>query len=449
MLHGDFKVMQLGIYRYRQYGQYCRNGARAAVSVLTIALTAVLTGCPTPTIKPPFEPVPEQPIPAQPPPSLVIRHEIPHEYPAASLPAQIALLLPLSGRQEAAGVAVREGFLCAYFQQKDSAQRPRVRVYDIADREIGGAYLHAIDDGAQFIVGPLTKDEVAGIAAIADGRVPVLTLNYLAEGTVVPQDFYQFALAPEDEARQVARRVIADGRPRGVALAPTGEWGTRVLNAFAAELGALGGELIARGIYDSSANDYSPEILQLLRLSDSRERHARLVAMLGSKLEFEPRRRGDIDFIFVVGQPAQGRLIRPQLKFYYAGDIPMYATSDVFEPDETANIDLDGVTFPDMPWMILSTPAAGELRASTQQVWPSSANRRGRLYAFGYDAYQLIPALRNHMLGATTILAGMTGQLTIDAQGHIHRELDWAQIRNGKPRALAMVTAPAAVAPQN
>ena len=52
--------------------------------------------------------------------------------------------------------------------------------------------------------------------------------------------------------------------------------------------------------------------------------------------------------------------------------------------------------FPDMPWMIGDRSG---LRAATQRssqrIWPARANRRGRLYAFGSDAYRLIPTLRN------------------------------------------------------
>ncbi len=351
-------------------------------------------------------------------------------------PAQVALLLPLSGRQQAAGTAVRDGFLSAYYQQ-DAAQRPRVHVYDVAGETFQGAYQRALSDGAQFIVGPLTKDDVSAAADLAEGSVPVLALNFLADDRQVPNGFYQFALSPEDEARQVARRVVADGRTRGVMLVPTGEWGTRVAAAFAEELGVLAGEVIARGVYNPEESDYTGVILQLLRLSDSRERHARLSSTLGTRLEFEPRRRGDVQFIFVAAQPSHGRLIRPQLRFHYAGDVPMYATSDTFEEDVAANVDLDGVMFPDMPWMISSDAASTELREAVHSAWPARANRRGRLYAFGFDAYRLIPILRSGVRGTASAIGGVTGRLTVDPQGRVRRELDWAQIRDGQPRMLA------------
>ena len=44
-------------------------------------------------------------------------------------PGQIALVLPLSGRQQLAGIAVRDGFMAAILQQ-EPATRPVVNVYD-------------------------------------------------------------------------------------------------------------------------------------------------------------------------------------------------------------------------------------------------------------------------------------------------------------------------------
>jgi len=360
---------------------------------------------------------------------------------ALEYPTDVALLLPLSGRQQAAAMAVRDGFLSAYFQQ-DPAQRPRIRIYDVASQEPASAYLRAVEDGAQFVVGPLTKDEVNATADIAEGRLPVLALNFLTDGRSAPPGFFQFALHPEDEARQVARRVIADAQPRGVVLVPNGEWGSRVLAAFQEELGTLGGSVIASGTYEPAESDYTGVIQQLLRLSDSRERYARLSSTLGVKLEFEPRRRGDLDFIFVAAQPSHGRLIRPQLRFHYAGNIPTYMTSDAFEPDEVANVDLDGIVFPDMPWMISLDPVSGQLRDTIRSAWPARATRRGRLYAFGFDAYRLIPVLRARRVSTEMGVSGMTGRLSLDEQGRIRRDLDWAQIREGRPRVLAIQPTP-------
>jgi hypothetical protein len=144
--------------------------------------------------------------------------------------------------------------------------------------------------------------------------------------------------------------------------------------------------------------------------------------------------RSDAGFIFVVaGTAAAARLIVPQLKFQYAGDVPVYSTSDAFEPNSTANSDLDGLFFPDMPWMISADPVTGQIRDSIRSTWPAATARLDRLYAFGFDAYRLVPALRSKSLSDATPISGVSGKLRLDAQGRIRRDLDWAQIKNGQP----------------
>ena len=108
--------------------------------------------------------------------------------------------------------------------------------------------------------------------------------------------------------------------------------------------------------------------------------------------------RTDVDFVFIAGAAGAARLIVPQLKFNYAGDVPVYATSDSFEPDPSANADLDGMFFADMPWMVSADPVTGQIRDSVRAAWPARTARRDRLYAFGFDAYRLVPALRSKSL---------------------------------------------------
>jgi uncharacterized protein len=339
---------------------------------------------------------------------------------ATEFPDQIALLLPLSGRSEAVGVAVRDGFIAAYLEQ--TASRPRLRIYDVAAESATAAYERAVNEGASFVVGPLTKEGVAEVAPLAAGRTTVLALNFLADGTPRSGNFFQFALLPEDEARAAARRVIADGRMNGVALAPMNELGSRVLAAFTDELTRLGGVMLDVGRYDANQADFSDLIHKVLQVKD---------------VKGEPStHRADAAFIFVAAAPVTARQIRPQLKFHYAGDVPMYCTSDSFEPDPSANSDMEGVIFADMPWMISSDPVTTQIRNDVRAAWPTRANRRGRLYAFGFDAYRLVPALRSKSPENAAAISGMTGRLKVDENNRIRRELDWAEIKNGVPRAL-------------
>ena len=347
--------------------------------------------------------------------------------------SHVALLLPLSGRASSAAGSVREGFMTAYYQTPAS-QRPRVRVYDTAEISAAEAIMGAVREGAELIVGPLTRDEVTAAADLAIPRPPILALNFLPLERPAPEEFYQFALSPEDEAREVARRVISDGKRRGVVLVPEGDWGTRVLTAFQQELTAGGGFILGSGAFDATRTDYAAEITQVLRISDSRARHRRLESILGGKLQFEPRRRGDIEFIFAASPASIARLLRPQLKFHFAGDVPTYATSDAFEPDPVANEDMQGLMFPDMPWMLGGQPA-DSVRAAAREAWPIGGPRRNRLFAFGYDAYRLATRLPSGTNNPLT-LDGLTGRLTLDADRKVQRQLAWAQLQSGQPRRL-------------
>jgi outer membrane PBP1 activator LpoA protein len=350
----------------------------------------------------------------------------------------IALLLPLTGRANGAAVSVRDGFLTAYFQAP-ARERPRVRIYDTGSQSVSDALTQAARQGADFIVGPLTREEVTAAADYPGQRAALLALNFLPSERPAPAQFYQYALSPEDEARLAARRVLEDHHRRGVALVPSGEWGVRVLAAFKQELQAGGGDLVAAGTIESGRTDYAAAITEVLRLSDSSARWHRLESVLGTKLQFEPRRRNDIQFIFSPAQANIERLLRPQLRFHFAGDIPTYATSDAFEPDSRANEDLDGLMFPDMPWM-LGGDLADAVRATTHDAWPSGGPYRGRLFAFGFDSFRLAQELRHTNKAADVTIEGLTGHLTLDSERHVRRELVWAQMQQGEAHLLPQPT---------
>ena len=209
----------------------------------------------------------------------------------------MALLVPLSGNNANAGQAIRNGFLGAYFAEAaDFNDEQQVRVYDAA--AAGGAvaaYERAVEDGAEFVVGPLLRSSVAGLASGALLPVPLLTLNYLPDNVTAPPGVYQFALSPEDESASAAQRAIADGYSRAVALIPNNDWGRRVLSSFATAFENEGGILLAYRTYPPQEQDFSIEIEGLLELSESVQRYRRLRANLGTPLQFDPRRRQDAE----------------------------------------------------------------------------------------------------------------------------------------------------------
>lgn len=352
---------------------------------------------------------------------------------AFDYPRRIALLLPLSGQNAAAGRAVQNGFLGAYYGASLGLEEPQqVQVYDVAGN--GGAlaaYSQATEAGADFVVGPLLRRQVNEMAGQSALPVPILTLNYAPEQRQIPLGMYQFALSPEDEAAAAARRAVLDGRTRAVALVPNNSWGRRLLSTFSTELTAQGGLLLEHRFYEPTDQDFSFEIRNLMGLALSRQRYERLRANLGGKIEFDPRRREDAEFIFLAAAAPVGRLIKSQLKFHFSGDVPVYATSRIYAMDGRSDADLNGVRFADTPWIIAPPTWMANLPKLYAEYWPSE-RRLGRLHAMGYDAYLLVGELFAARERALSV-DGATGRLFMDQAGRIHRDLPWAEFQGGQP----------------
>jgi outer membrane PBP1 activator LpoA protein len=362
---------------------------------------------------------------------------LPAALPTSGRLHKIALLLPITGQASGYAAIIKSGFDFAW-QQLPADGRPQIQVYDTGVVPVNDALNQARSEGSDFIVGPLTRGEV-DVAAASNITVPLLALNFLSAGRSAPGGMYQYALSPEEDARLVARRLLASGQKRGVALAPTGDWGTRVLAAFTQELLAGGGTLLAQAVYDPAGHDFGAPIRSVLATDQSFARRARLETALGVKLEFEPRSRADLDFVFAPGQAGNLRLLRPQLRFQYAGAVPVYATADAYAIDGgVANQDLDGLIVPALPWLVPNSGSADNVRAAVQQASGDNLAWQSSLYAFGYDACQLALAIAASGRDQRGVhVDGLSGQLTVDGAGRVHREPLWTRItRSGEPRII-------------
>ena len=372
---------------------------------------------------------------------IIDRLQLPDEL-ILDYPHQIALLLPLSGRTAPAGKAIQNGFMSAYYSTAAGLDEPQmVRIYDVSkEGGASAAYATAVADGAEFVIGPLLKKNVVALANDILVPVPVLTLNYLPDKTLAPPGLYQFALAPEDEARSAAVRALADGHTRAVALVPNNDWGRRVLASFSTEFEALGGTLLDYRSYTPGNPDYSNTIEDLMALSGSVRRYQRLRANIGGPLQFDPRRRQDSEFIFLAANAPAGRLLKSQLKFHYSGDLPVYSTSSINAMDGRSNSDLNGIMFADTPWIVAPQSWIEHLPSLFGEYWPEE-RRMGRFHAMGYDAYQLIASLYAAHSGSMMEVDGATGKLHLDADGRVRRKLAWAQFQRGEPVALPEIEA--------
>lgn len=356
----------------------------------------------------------------------------------AEQPRHLALMLPLSGKLGRAGRAIRDGFFAAYYQaQQTGGQLPVISLYDTNLSDLASLYQRAQADGAELVVGPLDKDRVTELALMPELPLPTLALNR-AESTgelPPPPQLAQFGLAAEDEARQAARRAWLEGHRLAMVIAVDANWADRSALAFIDEWNNLGGTVVDYTRFTGNA-DYSKAIQRGLLIDQSRSRAANVRNVLGRAMEFEPRRRQDVDVIFITALPNQARQVKPTLKFHQAADIPVYATSHIYtgEPDPKLDSDLNGIRFSTLPWLFdTSSPEKAAIEHYSRD--PAF----NRLYAMGVDAYHLFPRLRQLKEIPNARLFGATGNLQLQANGQIAREQMWAIMRAGKVRPLPMV----------
>ncbi len=355
-------------------------------------------------------------------------------------PSKVAILLPATGPLKNAGKALQEGIMTAYYRHKQDGNPPVLRFYDSGGDDILALYQQAVQDGADFILGPLAKDKAATIANQGTLPVTTLALNYIDQGEL-PENFFQFGLAPEDEARQIALQGAREGASQAGILYPEGEWGERVAQAFAQEWQSLGGTVTVTRTYQEGPT-LGDTVKELLLVAQSQSRGQAVSRFTSLDLDIQPRRRQDMGFLFLLANPNQGRQVKPALNFHYAKDLPVYSTALVHsgESNPRRDQDLNGVRFVDMPWMLSNEDS--QLRRMSNEQWPEGHGRYERLFAMGIDAYRLQSRVFLLSTLPSSELPGVTGRLSMKQQ-RIVRELNWGVFINGEARALPKVAEPA------
>ncbi|HEX7338763.1 MAG TPA: penicillin-binding protein activator [Rhodanobacteraceae bacterium] len=325
------------------------------------------------------------------------------------LPQKVALILPLSGPLTAAGDTVRQGFFASYFQASGNGNLPPVTVYDTTGTPAGAvaAYQQAVAAGATQVVGPLTHAAVNAILQLPQLPAAVLALNHPDDHTVPPANVTEFGLRPEVGAEQAARYMQSQGLTQAVVLVSSEGFAQRAASAFTTQFTGAGGQILDTVTLDPAEVDYAQQIAAL-HIGD-------------------PKTTG----IFISMRPEQARLLLPQLHLAKI-NLPVFATSHVYaaNDNQVADGDLNGVTFCDAPWLFDAQPGLPP-RSALAALSPAARGTSARLYAFGMDAWSLVPYLgflRNH---PGSYLPGATGRLTEDAFGHIQRRMIWARFDNG------------------
>lgn len=388
---------------------------RRVVTHLCLLAAVGLAGCAAPPKPVQTRPLPPAPLPAQvtvpsvvmPPPATA--SSLPQAAAAEAQPlagltsaSHIALLLPLEAPLfQRPAAAVQQGFMAAY--ALEAQPKLEVKVYSTSESttETLAAYRTALDSGAVAVVGPLTRSAVTALAQSETIGVPTIALN--SADAVVPAHplLYFFALSVEAEARLIARRVAAAGKKTIATIASNNALSRRMQAAFNDEWLKLGGNITAEFTYSTDPG----------RLAGLREQ-------LGSSPP---------GAVFLALDAAQARMVRP----YIEPPIAVFATSQVLaeKPGPQRYLDLNGVRFIDMPWLL--DPTRADL-AHYPREDPGYSTELRRLYAFGIDAARLVHRLLTAPADIQTPLAGATGELKLDAERQFLRTPIEAEFVDGE-----------------
>lgn len=335
-------------------------------------------------------------------------------------PKHIAILLPQNGPFARAGQKLREGFLNAYYANMAKAGKVNVKFYDTSNTQnMAVLYQQAVAEGAEFVIGPLLKNHVQQLSATTNFQVPTLALNYSeTRNTSLPTNFYEFGLLPEDEAAQIADRAHNAGLNHAIIIAPQDAFGKRLVTAFSTRWQALGGS-VQDTMYFNDKSDLNQNIADLLHVNPKADKQLRKHEH--GRAALEAQRRQDVDVIFLFTQPQQAHLIVPLLKYYYAGKLPIYATSSVYDgkPNPTKDVDLNGVIVCDIPWNMRVA------QGTENQI------QTDRMYAVGQDAYILSETLQRLKHMPDFPIYGYTGALTLSSTQQIHRRLPCTIVHDG------------------
>ena len=214
-------------------------------------------------------------------------------------------------------------------------------------------YYEALEHNPDLILGPLNKTEVNYFAKKIRPRVPKIALNYTSDNylTYDIDNFYQFGISGEDEAEQAAHKLWQSNLQNTLVIVDDNAWGKRVADTFKNKFTELGGN-IANIAYLNQQTDLKKFIYQSLGIENSQKRKNTLESVIGNKISFQPRHRQDFNSIFLVTSNLKAKQIKPILKFYYADNIPVIATSNILDykyTETTQYKDLYGIQICDIP----------------------------------------------------------------------------------------------------
>ena len=308
---------------------------------------------------------------------------------------QIAVLMPLSGKLANYGDAFRHGIMMA---QREQGLSSNIKFYDVNGLDARSVYDQAVNEGAQFIIGPLTKDDVSKI--ITTGiSVPTLAINSFDH--VSTDNAFFFSVTPENEGAQAAQKIYYDGKRVPLLIIPDTDKGNRIITGFQQKW--------------FENNEYGK--LTIKRYKNKSE---------VTKAIEEGMEDQSVDAVYICGTALEASLMKTQMQVTYPSDYrDFYITNNSNPGNLKASVtkNMKGMFLGDMAWLLEDS----ELKNSIKESLDVSNMNTLIFFALGYDSITIVPNMKS-MIDNDIPLNGLTGRLTVNKQGKVVIENSWVEI---------------------
>lgn len=349
----------------------------------------------------------------------------------------IAVILPLTGKQAKAGNSAQQGILASYNQQSDIT----LHFFDSQTLNTENLATTFLEKNIDFVIGPLLKENVKKYLANETLTIPTLLLNVPLNSTLKAHQF-AISMRPEDEAIQAAALLSQKQFKQPIVMSHKDNVSLRIANAFAKKWQSLTGERPTIVEFEQG-KEMQTVLKKTLSVDQSQSRINILKSRIRERLKTEFRNRRDIDMIYIVGNPRQTRLLKPYIDVNispFAELIPIFASSKSHSMNIDKNTinDLRGLTFSQMPWLLKSTQQNKELAETSKILWPKRTDGLQRIFAMGYDSFKLIEKLPKMKAQNYLRHYGQTGVLKLGHDNILTRTLLWGHYTRNRVTEIVM-----------
>jgi len=349
----------------------------------------------------------------------------------------IAVILPLTGKQASAGKVAQQGILAAY---KNNTNK-NLNFIDADTLNWSTLSEQLTDLDSHFVIGPLLKGNVDKYLAQTEIVLPSLLLNTPAKSQRTGEQVI-LSMRPEDEAFQAATTLSRKNYQSPVVLSHRDNASKRIAQTFAQQWQLVTG-YSPEIVYFEKGKKMQEQLKASLDVDSSQTRIEDLEIRLKQNIKTESRNRRDVDMLYLVGSPKETTLLKPYIDVNispFAKIIPVYASSRSHSSKHNSrkDRDLNGLVFTEMPWLLTSKQQNAQLAALSRTLWPSRSDSLQRIFAMGFDSLNLVDKLPAMKQRPYVRHYGQTGILKLNRNNTLIRSLIWGVYQKDKVSELAM-----------